>query len=338
MMLSGIRIVDISQYIPGPYCSKMLGDLGANVIKIMKHGSEEKDAMSHFTPGVFEFLNDGKKIVELDLKASQDKVIFLDIIRKCDVFIEGFRPGVVHRLGIDYKNIKNINSTIIYCSISGFGQESIYKDIPAHDINILAMSGLLNLRGDYNPTPTRPSIPLADISAAMFASISILGGLFDRKKTGKGTFIDISMLNCIIHWISLRTMGILGEEKSTDRLETHISPWNHVYKCGDDKMFAIGLVENKFRNTFSKYVSSVYSKYLNTDTTNDNIYKELKDIFILRSSDDWNSIFQKADLPGSIVREPAEVFSVDSLKRLGILGTKKENGTAHTIKFPVKFT
>jgi len=200
--LSGIRVLDLSRVLSGPYCTVLLADLGAEVIKIeAPHGGDDARSLGPFKNGeslYFALLNRGKKSVTLDLKDPKGQAAIRRLVESCDVLVENFRPGVAARLGIDYPTLTVRNPGLVYVSISGFGQEGPLANLPAYDIVVQAMSGLMSITGWPDGPPTRAGESLGDIVAGLFAAWAIMVGLFDRERTGRGTHIDLAMLDCLM--------------------------------------------------------------------------------------------------------------------------------------------
>ncbi|MCG2775009.1 MAG: CoA transferase, partial [Desulfobacterales bacterium] len=192
-MLSHIKIIDLSELVAGPYASMLLGDLGAEVIKVERVGQGE--ANRALGQEFFNGVNRNKKSLCLDLKSKQGQEIFHRLSATSDIILEGFRPGVVKRLGVDYETIKSMNSRIIYCSISGFGQDGPYRERPGHDINYMGVAGALSINGWLEPPPT---LAISDVASSLFAVTSILAALMERERTGEGQYIDISMTDVLV--------------------------------------------------------------------------------------------------------------------------------------------
>ncbi|MHA2371169.1 MAG: CaiB/BaiF CoA transferase family protein [Candidatus Hodarchaeales archaeon] len=205
-LLEGIQVLDLTRLLPGPLATMILGDLGADVIKIEDPSVGD---MTRWIPpfrgeegALFYLLNRNKRSFALNLKSAENQEIFQRLAKKADIIVEGFRPGTAIRLGVDYDTIKTINPQIIYCSISGYGQEGPYRDLPGHDINYLGISGILAMSGSKEGPPATPPVQIADIGAGTFPALTaILAALFHRQRTGEGQFIDISMLDNLTLWI-----------------------------------------------------------------------------------------------------------------------------------------
>lgn len=200
-VLNGIRVLDLSRVMSGPFCTSMLADLGAEIIKVEL--PEVGDDARHFGPYLdgqstyFMMLNRNKKSVTIDMKSEEGRQLICELVAHCDVLVENFRPGVMQRLGLDYAAIKSIKPGIIYASISGFGQNGPLKDWPAFDLVIQAMSGLMSLTGPKGGPATAVGESIADVSTGMFAAFGIVSALFHRLRTGEGQQIDVAMLDSL---------------------------------------------------------------------------------------------------------------------------------------------
>ena len=200
--LKNLLVVDLTRVLVGPYCTMMLSDLGARVIKI--EAPDIGDDSRKFGPFIkensayFMSLNRGKESIALNLKNKDDKKIFLNILKKADILVENFKPGTLERWGFGWKDICKKFPKLIYASASGFGQTGPLKELPAYDMVVQGMGGLMSVTGQPNSEPTRVGTSIGDITAALFTTIGINAALYDREKTGKGMFIDVSMLDCQI--------------------------------------------------------------------------------------------------------------------------------------------
>ncbi|MEE2720763.1 MAG: CoA transferase [Pseudomonadota bacterium] len=198
-LLEGVRILDLSRVMSGPFCTAMLADLGAEVIKIEMPGTgDDSRFFGPFVDGesaYFMLLNRGKKSLTLDLKSDEGKKILMSIVAECDVVVENFRPGVAQRLGLDYETLKSENPALIYASISGFGQGGPFADRPAYDLIVQAMSGLMQITGQRDGPPTAVGESVVDVCTGMFAAWGIMSALFARERTGKGRYLDVAMLD-----------------------------------------------------------------------------------------------------------------------------------------------
>ncbi len=202
--LEGLTVLDLSTQLSGPYCSMILSDLGANVIKVERPGrGDDARAFPPFVNGEsapFMTFNRNKRSLSLDLKQAAGREICLRLAARADVFLENFRPGAAERLGLGYAHVSATNPRIIYCSISGFGQTGPYRERGGFDLIAQGMSGLMSITGEEDGSPLRVPIPLTDIGAGMFGAIGILAALAAREKSGKGQWVDTSLLETPIAW------------------------------------------------------------------------------------------------------------------------------------------
>jgi crotonobetainyl-CoA:carnitine CoA-transferase CaiB-like acyl-CoA transferase len=215
--LEGVRILELGQIIAGTYGSQVLSDMGAEVIKVEAPegdlGRNPSVAPYRGLSGLFLTLNRNKQSVVLNLKTGAGRNVFYDLVKVSDVVIDNFRPGVLERLQIDYANLSRINPRIIQCSVTGFGTEGAYKDYPALDIIIQAISGYMAITGEPGRPPVRVGIPLADLSGGIFSCKGILAALFDRERTGKGRRIELSMFDAMLNLLGyMGTMWLTNGE------------------------------------------------------------------------------------------------------------------------------
>ena len=200
--LKNILVLDLTRVLVGPYCTMILSDLGARVIKVESpNGGDDSRKFGPFikeNSAYFMSLNRGKESIALNLKKSEDKKIFLNILNKTDVLVENFKPGTLEKWGLGWKDLCDKFPKLIYASASGFGQTGPLKELPAYDMVVQGMGGLMSVTGHPQTEPTRVGTSIGDITAALFTTIGINSALYDREKTGKGMFIDVSMLDCQI--------------------------------------------------------------------------------------------------------------------------------------------
>src|SRR3989304_4536732 len=204
--LCGLRILDLTQFLAGPFCTQILGDLGAEIVKIEPQAGDPTRALPpYFYKGesaYFLAINRTKLSLVLDLSTEAGRNVFHDLVRGADVVVEAFRPGVTKKLGVDYDAIKKINPRIVYCSISGFGQDGPYATRPAYDMIVQALSGAMSLTGEIGGRPVRSGTPIGDLNAGQSAATAILAALWEREHSGVGQSIDISMLDVQVSMLS----------------------------------------------------------------------------------------------------------------------------------------
>ncbi len=293
--LEGIKILDLSTQVPGPYCSMLLADLGAEVIKIE---NIEGGDQARLLPDLFNGVNRNKKSIFLNLKSSEATAIFYKMAEKADVILEGFRPGVCKKLKIDYDTIKKFNPVILYCSISGYGQDGPYRDKPGHDINYLGYSGILSLESDINNYSNMPAIPLADLAGSMFAAVSILAAIRHRDKTGVGQYIDVSMTASVFSLIGASlSAGFQGQQGS----ESLSIPHYGLFKTRDEKFITLGIVhEEHFWINLCSVIDMGELAGLDLFhriAKREEVSARLKNLFLTKNLADWQTILSDADVP-----------------------------------------
>ena len=252
MKLDGLRVLDLSLFLPGPHLTMMMADHGAEVIKLEPPGGEPVRTVGLKQNGAsvwFRNTHRGKKSICIDLKQSAGRQALLDIAAGCDVLVEAFRPGVAARLGTDYEAVRAINPGIVYCSISAFGQDGPLKGKPAHDLAVEALSGLVACNVDASGRPVNPHVPAADMAASLMAFSGILMALLRRHSTGAGDYLDIAMLDSLMAWTPNVTGPVFAESRAPDPPEERSFGGNafyRIYRTADDRFLALGGSEQKF--------------------------------------------------------------------------------------------
>ena len=244
--LSGIRIIDLSQFLSASYCTQILGDLGADVIKIEQPGKGEvyRTYGPRFINGEstsFLSINRNKRSLSLNIKDKQGVNIIHRLVETADVFVENFRPGKLKKYDLDYQTLKQINPCIIYCSVSGFGQTGPYADKGGFDLTAQAMSGLMSVTGQKNGPPQKVGYPVTDIGAGMYAAIGILAALIARGKTGKGQLVDTSLFETGVSWGMMAALNYFADGSIQERMGS-ASPQNAPYQAFvvQDGAFTVG--------------------------------------------------------------------------------------------------
>src|SRR5258708_7887537 len=259
--LQGVRILDLSRMLPGPYCSMMLADLGAEVIKV----EEPKigDPTRHSPPTIdgrsaaFIQVNRNKKSIALDLKQPEGRAIFLKLASTADCVLEQFRPDVVDRLRVDYATVAEVNPRIVYCSLTGFGQNGPHRERSGHDLNYLALSGVLGLTADERGKPVIPGVQVADLAGAMIAGFAILAALLARDRTNRGQYLDVSMFYVMLSMLPIpasyefagKTIPVGGKYVLSGQY-----PFYNIYQTSDGKYMTLGALEPKFWANFCRKV------------------------------------------------------------------------------------
>ena len=330
--LANITVLDLTVNVPGPFCSMILGDLGARVIKVEPPNG---DALRH-NPDMWSYLNRGKESIVLDLKKDCAKGILSRLAKDADIVLEGWRPGVAKRLGSDYATLSAKNNTLVYCSISGFGQDGPWRDRPGHDLNYLALSGYLDLQASIEGRPWPPSILLSDKASGLYAAIMVLAGINGRKLSGKGTYIDLSMNESVVYLQGLELRRTASES------ETHPNvtgiPHYGLFKCADDKWISLGIVhEDHFWRSFCKTAGLNDLCELNFRERverREYLHEILVEKFQSLTSGKWEQLLQQSDVPVAKIVSLKDLHSSPQLKARNVfINTEKHKFVAQPAHF-----
>jgi crotonobetainyl-CoA:carnitine CoA-transferase CaiB-like acyl-CoA transferase len=302
--LEGIRILESAHQYPGPYCSLLLADLGAEVIKIERPGVGDLARQSaHF----FQSINGNKKSLALDLKLPAARKILYRLVEQSDVFMDGFRPGVAGRIGMDYPTLREINPRLIYCCISGYGQEGPYRDLPGHDLNYQAMAGMLHCFQDEKGNFVAPGVAIGDLSSGMFSAIGILAALHARQKTGQGQFIDVSMFDGLLSWMSTR----LGIFWGAGWFEKERDAGYGIFRAKDGQFFTLAIAhEDWFWDRLCAAVGlPEYQgiKAIERRRRRLELVEKLQKVFLKKPREEWLKVIIQADVPIAPVQNPEEI-------------------------------
>ncbi|NVM31317.1 MAG: CoA transferase [Candidatus Helarchaeota archaeon] len=351
--LKGLKILDLTLLFPGPFGTKVFADFGAEVIRI--ENRSRPDATRGLPPIVgsgrgresffYHTLNRNKKSLTLNLKNPEALDIFYKLAKEADVIVEQFRPGVVKKLRVDYETIKKINPRIIYCSISGYGQDGPYRDFPGHDLNYTAYAGVAGLNQSREGEPILPGLQIADmVGGGLNAVIGILIAIYAREHTGKGQYIDISMMEGVLglnqiflaQWLATRIKPSLK-----DQLLTGTLPQYQIMKCKDGKYFSIGALEPKFYVALLRQIGR--EDLLQGSVSKEEIFEELKKTFLTKDRDTWTEEINNAE--NNDAKMVAPVYEVDEVEndphvqaRNLIIDVEIPNGTIKQIGFPIKLS
>lgn len=292
--LEGIRILELAHQYPGPYCSMLLADLGAEVLKVERPVGGDP---ARQLPSFFESINRNKKSLTLDLKAPAAREILHQLVQRADVFMEGFRPGVAERMGMGYPALRQLNPRLVYCSISGYGQDGPYRDLPGHDLNYLAMAGVLQCFKEGDGEFVDPALPIADLSSGMFAAVGILAALMGRERTGRGRYVDISMFDGLVSWMG----GRLGLYFGTGQADLEQDAGYGIFKAGDGQAFTLGIAhEDWFWDRLCEVVGLRELQGLNMSQRRQRrkeLVDRLRPVFLQKPRDEWIRVLAEADVP-----------------------------------------
>ena len=350
--LTGIRVLDLSRVLAGPYCTMVLGDLGADVIKVESpNGDETRSWGPPFTEGESAYylcVNRNKRSIVLDFKTDDGRRIIHELIKRSDVLVENFRPGTLSRFSLDFESASAINPSLIYCSITGFGQTGPLRDKPGYDFMIQAMGGLMSITGEPDGEPMKVGVAVADLFAGQNAVIAILAALQARAQTGKGQHIDISLFDSQVAMLANVASNYLVSENLPKRYgnaHANIVPYQSfqasdawfVLAVGNDRQFeklceVIGkweLVNNpRFR------LNSERVKHRNE------LISILKPIFLTKATSEWLAMLEAEDIPCGPINTLDKVFSLPQVEAREMLVHMEhsEIGDLRLIGSPLKFS
>ncbi|MFZ2464683.1 MAG: CaiB/BaiF CoA-transferase family protein [Caldibacillus thermoamylovorans] len=347
--LQSIRVLDLSRLLPGPFCTMLLADFGAEVIKI--EAPELGDYARHYEPKIdensvmFHSLNRNKKSVTLDLKTDEGKDQFLQMVGKADVVVESFRPGVMKRLGLDFPVLEKINPRLIYCAISGYGQTGPYAEMPGHDINYISYAGLLELMGEKDGKPIVPAVQVADLAGGAYPAVTgILLALLEREKSGKGQFIDISMMDGVISLLQSTLPNYLMKNIPSKRGEQMLSgglACYEVYQTKDGRWLAVGALELKFWRIFcQKLGKPEWIPLLNEpDEVQYKLTHDIQTVMYTKTLAEWMDIFEDAEACVSPVLTFAELVNHPQVQVRRMFETIEQDGIpVKHIGIPIKLS
>ncbi|MBB4614853.1 CaiB/BaiF CoA transferase family protein [Novosphingobium taihuense] len=341
--LSGITVLDLTQFFPGPAMTGMMADHGARVIKVEPPAGDPVRGMAPFENGQsvwFANLNRGKESVALDLKSDDGKARLWGLIAQADVFAESFRPGVMARLGFDYATVKAVNPRIVYCSISAFGQDGPLASHAAHDVAVEALAGFLSVNDGPDGKPVIPAVPAADMGAGLTALSAVLMALIGREKTGKGDYLDIAMFDAMLPWcVHMASDAIAGGEAPRSATQRSLggSAFYQVYETADAKHVVLGGREEKFaRNLLTALGREdlLASAMSEAGETQDAAIAFLRETFLTRTRDDWAHWMEEIDVAFAPVLDFREAFDQPHVAHRGLL---VESGGRHHIAPPIRF-
>lgn len=305
--LNGLFVLDFTTLLPGPLATLMLAEAGAEVLKIEQPGGENARRFPPFVgndSAAFAMLNRGKASMTLDLRNKADREKLVPLIKRADILVEQFRPGVMDRLGLGYEDLKKIYPRLVYCSISGYGQSGPRVHEAGHDINYIGNTGLLDLQPGPADHPVVPPMLAADIAGGSFpAVINILLALRSRDQSGQGCHIDIAMTDAMFTftWAALAIGAATGKfPKPGDLWLVGGSPRYQIYPARDGKLIACGALEPKFWMAFTQAIG--LAKELVDDTRNPKATRDaVAKLILARTSDEWRPIFAAADCCATVI-------------------------------------
>lgn len=334
--LAGIKVLDLSRLLPGPFCSMILADHGADVVAIE---DRRFAASGHYIPEI----NRNKRHVTLNLKSREGREIFFQLAEDADVIIEGFRPGTAKKLGIDYESVRKINPGIIYCAITGYGQTGSLKDRAGHDVNYMGRAGLLDQIGPAGGPPAIPGIQFADMAGGgMNGAIGILLALVSRERTGEGQYVDIAMTDGMVGFLpvlqSLRRLTGAFPARSGSLLSHRYACYN-VYETSDRKFVSVGALEPHFWAKLCRHFDIPdYIPIQFDEKRREEAIGRLREIFLSKTRAQWEEELGGLDVCCEPVLSPEEVLNLPQFQERGMVldANEKDGAELKLLGVPVK--
>ena len=351
--LKGIRVLDLSRVLAGPYCSMTLSDLGAEVIKVEIPGrGDDTRAFPPFLEGESSYylsLNRGKKSLTLNLKDEKGVEVLHRLVMKCDVVLENFRPGVTKRLGVDYDVLKEIKEDLIYCSISSYGQTGPYATRPGYDLIIQGMSGLMGITGEQDRPPVRVGVAVTDLNAGMYAVMAILSALRVRDQLGIGQYLDVSMMDAAVSWMTYMAGSYFANGEVPPRMggaHPSIVPYQ-TFEAGDGKFLLVAGGNDRLFKILCEVMDMehlvVDPMYVSNTVRVENreiLVPIIQERLLTKPRDAWLSKLMESGFPCAPVNAMDEVFSDPQLLHRNMLVTMDHPkiGKIKQIGAPLKFS
>jgi crotonobetainyl-CoA:carnitine CoA-transferase CaiB-like acyl-CoA transferase len=351
--LEGVRVLDLSRLLPGPFCSLLLADFGAEVIKIEDMGMGDyarwsppyhEGADDSAKGALFLGLNRNKTSVRLNLKEEAGRDVFLRLVRDADVVLESFRPGVLDRLGVGYERMKEVNPGIVYCAITGYGLDGPLRDRSGHDMNYLGLIGLLGLTGEADGPPVQAAGQIADVGGgALMAAFGILAALRERDRSGEGQVVDVSMADGALSWLAMTAANYLADGEVPRRGHVPLGGMFVCYRpyaCADGYV-TLGALEPKFFRNFCAGVGREDLIDQQFTAPGGDAHRELEAIFAARTRAEWEAFAGEHDCCLEPVLDLDEVLESDLVKAREMVVEIDQPGAAAPVRqlgVPVKLS
>jgi crotonobetainyl-CoA:carnitine CoA-transferase CaiB-like acyl-CoA transferase len=337
--LKGIRVLDITRLLPGGFCTYLLSSYGAEVVKVEEPGlgdyMRDLPPLVEGTSLVHTMINRGKLSVGIDLKNQGGKEVLRRLIKRSDVFVEGFRPGAAERLGFSFEEVKKLNRRIVYCSISSFGHSSPMSSMPAHDLNIEAMSGLM---GSVR-RPEVPYVQLGDYVSGMYAALGIMAAL-QRGTRRRAEYVDVPMVQSIMSMLMLPASSYFATGRPPARGQSLVfgsEPYYGIYETADGRYLAVAAIEPRFWENLMRELglSHLSSLRLGTRRERSRLAKEMRKVFASRTQEAWSELLMGRDTCVTPVLDIDEALESGWAKASGVVG---ESGGRPVLNQPLRFT
>lgn len=350
-ILNGLKVLDFSTLLPGPYATMMLADMGADVIHV--ESPTRPDLIRTVDPvdedgssAAHQQLNRSKNSVALDLKKPASIELVHRLLQEYDIVIEQFRPGVMTRLGLGYEQMKQVNSKLIYCSITGYGQTGPYAKRAGHDLNYLSLAGVVDYSRRRGERPVPQGIQVADLAGgSLHAVIGILAAVYHRQQTGEGQYIDVSMTDAVFAMNVLFGSGYLahGTEPKTEGLMLNGGDFYDYYETKDGRYFSVGSLEPPFRKRLCEAIGEpalIAQAFSEIEEDKQTVKELLKTKFLSKTFDEWRAIFAAIDSCVEPVLTFAEAVEHPQIQaREMVVDVPKSDGSSRKqLAFPIKFS
>ena len=344
--LEGVVVLDLTRLLPGPFCTQLLADLGADVIKV--EDPTVGDYMRAVPPVIddtsyaFLMVNRGKRSIAIDLRTPEGQRVLYRLARKADVFVEQFRPSTVRKLKIDYPRLRRANPRIVYCSFGGFGRTGPYADLPSHDVNIEALTGILGVTATRDGHPTIPGVPVSDLASTYLAAFTIVASLLRRERYGGGEFLDVSIFDASASLMVLNFARYLSTGEVPlpgETIVTGMFPFYNLFETKDGRWLSVACVEPKFWRRLCELAG--VEEHLDDQFAGGEEGKAvtagLAAAFRTRTLAEWMAVFEPEALPIAPVKRVDEVVTDPHLRARGLLpevrtGGRKRRVLAHPAK------
>lgn len=341
--LKGTRVLELARLLPGPYCCLCLADFGADVVKIEEppHG----DYVRLFGQETYDWLNRDKRSIALDLRLPQDRETFLKLVADADAVVEGFRPGVLAKLGLDFDTLRAHNPRLVLCSITGFGQDGPHAKRAGHDLVYLAEGGYWATPSQLRDSVTRPHIRLSDVTASLYAALSVAVAVMSARASGHGQHVDVSITDSVLAW-TLPKIAVAPEGETVEDM-LHVMPDNDIFETADGQHLVIGVLEDKFWKALAAVLvaddpalaAADYLVRAGRLQDKRRLNSRLVTVFRNHTLDEWRKRLQGTDVPWSPVFGAGEIRDSAQARARQLVLQGDDNGREFPVfPFPVKFS
>ena len=353
--LSDVRVLDLSRLLPGGFCSLLLADLGAEVLKVEDtgmgdyirwappyYGDEDQQELGTRS-SLYLALNRGKRSIRLDLKSDAGREALLRLVERYDVVLDGFRPGVLDKLGVGYEQMRNANPAIVYCAITGYGQDGPYAQRAGHDMNYLGLVGLLGVTGAKDGPPVQSGGQIADLGGgALMAAFGVMAALHERRRSGEGQLVDISMADGALSWLALVAGRYFCDGEAPGRGEQQLAGGllcYYPYEAADGWV-TCGALEPKFWATFCNGVERPDLIEAQFEAPGSEAWREVAEVFLSRTREEWLAFNDEHDCCIEPVLDVGEALDSELVRARGMVTEIEQPGLGmvRQLGLPVKMS